>query len=216
MNVAFAPMIALCYHFHAWSARALRQLQAQSCLGLHKDIRETLCPKGGRCAKSDRDAGDTLQPRAVWGWWSTGGAGGYLGWCWHMGCCLCAMLWREFCVGFRDCLWFQGKHNQKERRAWQLHVSWDSCMGKLFPFTLVGLQAGPDPALMKTIPRKSSAFFWLTHGFAIFSSESDRQHWAYVRKCTCVCQLLYIRAHTEREALRCETHHPWKSLGKRW
>lgn len=37
-----------------------------------------------------------------------------------MGCYLCATFPWEFYVGFRDYLWFQGKHEWRELRAWQL------------------------------------------------------------------------------------------------
>lgn len=90
-------------------------------------------------------------------WWLPGGAGGYLGqsqW-WDV-----ISIWhhRVFCVGFRDYLWFQGKHNWKECRPRQLHVSWDSYTEKFFPFTLWSLRPGPDRALMKTMPKSQVHF----------------------------------------------------------
>lgn len=152
---------------HSWSAGELQQLWAQSCLGLHKWRRETLCPRWGRCAESARDAGDTWKVKHRRCWWPPQLV-------LSVGCSLSATLPWEFYVDFRDYLWFQGKHNWREHRAWQLYISWDSCTGKLFPFTLLGLQAGPDPALMKTIPQKSSAFLWVGMDGLFAWAESGR------------------------------------------
>lgn len=137
----------------------LQELKAKPWAGWHKYIRVSLYPmserkRAGEMCKVSQGSGTALQSCAEEG---AGDAGGYLGqsqW-WDV-----ISIWhhRVFCVGFRDYLWFQGKHNWKECRPRQLHVSWDSYTEKFFPFTLWSLRPGPDRALMKTMPKSQVHF----------------------------------------------------------
>lgn len=124
--------------------------------------------EGKPCAPGEGDVPNQPRMQEVPHRWGTGGAGGPPSWCSQWDVTSVKLFLGSFMLPLGTIYGF------RELRAWQLHVSWDSCAGKLFPFTLLGLQAGPDLALMKTIPRKSSAFFWVAHGCAVFLAESGR------------------------------------------